>query len=157
MIEFLDNLVAFFNTHVSAQEWFIFGLICIGIELFIPVMIFLGVGIAAITTSALVYMWGIDVPTALLIFAISALIFSFIGSYFFKKQPTSTEIRTLNRRGDQLIGHKFYLTHALFHNKGRETIDGISWVIVGPDSPEGALMEVVRVEGNFVHVKAYEN
>ena len=56
----------------------------------------------------------------------------------------------LNRRGEALVGRVFVLDTPLEGGEGRLRVDDSSWRIVGPDTPAGTRMRVVRVDGATV-------
>jgi membrane protein implicated in regulation of membrane protease activity len=62
----------------------------------------------------------------------------------------------LNRRGDQLIGQRFPLCEPIVNGRGKARVGDGMWLVIGPDLPLGATIEVVGIDGTTLRVKAVD-
>lgn len=67
--------------------------------------------------------------------------------------PTKTDA-DMNRQAAQYVGREFTLTSPIVNGHGRVTITGGTWLIGGPDLPEGVRVKVTAVEGPRLRVAA---
>jgi membrane protein implicated in regulation of membrane protease activity len=133
---------------LGAWAWIVLGLALIGIELLAPGAFFLWLGLAALVTGILDAGLGLSWQTATLVFAGLAVAAVLIGRSLGGTQARgAAEARSLNRRGEILVGRVFVLEAALAGGEGRLRVDDSSWRITGPDAPPGARVRVVRVDG----------
>ncbi|CAL8978104.1 Inner membrane protein YbbJ [Rhodoplanes serenus] len=59
----------------------------------------------------------------------------------------------LNRRLDAMVGRVFTLERPIVGGSGTVAVDDTIWRVTGDDTPAGARVKVVRVEGAVVHVE----
>jgi membrane protein implicated in regulation of membrane protease activity len=135
-------------TALGAWAWIVLGLALIGLELLAPGVFFLWLGLAALVTGILDAGLGLSWQAATLVFAGLAVVAVLIGRSFGGTQVQGAgEAQSLNRRGEVLVGRVFVLEAALVGGEGRLRVDDSSWRITGPDTPSGARVRVVRVDG----------
>ncbi|MES2212395.1 MAG: NfeD family protein [Pseudomonadota bacterium] len=63
----------------------------------------------------------------------------------------------LNDREAQLVGKTFRLETAIVHGRGQIRLHDSNWQVTGPDLPQNALVEVVRLDGVVLVVKPSPN
>jgi len=144
--EFLNNL--------SYWHWLIAGLGFVILEMILPGVVFLWLGIAAgLTGLVLGVQPELHWETQMLIFAALSVISSVAGRIWVWNRPTETDQPHLNRRGHQYIGRKFMLDEPIENGIGKLKADDSSWRISGDDVPAGTKVEVIGVDGATLQVK----
>lgn len=139
--------------------WFWFGLaiLLFILEIFTFTSFSLWIGIGAILTGAIVFLFpGLDWEIQGIIFAIMALVGVAIGYKFFRSQEIQKrkENETLNRRGHQYIGRVFKVVEAIENGRGIVKVDDSIWIAKSDvDVAEGVRVKVYSVEGNSLIVK----
>jgi membrane protein implicated in regulation of membrane protease activity len=149
-----NDLLAFFET-LNHWHWWIAALGFLVLELLMPGVFFLWVGVAAAITG-LVALIAPDLgwQTDFVVFAALSLVSAVLGRRFWKPSQTATDDPTLNQRGAQYIGQVFVLETALENGHGRVKIGDGSWLVEGADLPAGARVKVTGVNGARLKVEA---
>lgn len=136
-------------------QWVIVGFGLMGLELFVPGIYLLWLGMACLSTG---FVTGfLDVTTLwvqLTLCALFTLLYSYVGYYFFYKPSPS---HGLNRRGALYMGKTFLLQEPIVHGKGVLIIDDTRWIIEGPDIPRHTPVIVVGQEGSVLIVQEKAN
>lgn len=153
MIELFLTFIDWVHNNISWQEWFIIGMVCIALEIFVPGLFFLWIGLAAIFVSLSSYFLDISPETALLMFSICAICWSYLGYVLIKKKSKPNVNETLNKRSEQLVGYEFVLANDIIDGKGRETIQGVSWIIISDNYKHGTRVRVTSIDGNYVYIQ----
>lgn len=141
---------------LDAWAWFVFGAVLIGLELVVPGVFLLWLGLAAIATGLADGMAGLSWQASTLLFAGLSVIAVLVGRAL-SRPDIHTPTSSLNRRGADLIGRTFVLDAPMTAGEGRVRVDDSSWRVIGPDRPAGASVRVVRVEGATLVVEAAES
>lgn len=137
-------------------NWWILGLVLIGLEVLAPGTVFLWFGIAAILVGTLALFVDLTWQTSVIIFAVLSLVSLIIGRYLMAKLSSEEGDPGLNRRGSRYIGRNFILEAPLQQGAGKLSIDDTVWRITGPDLPAGTTVSVVRIDGARLVVEAVE-
>ena len=141
--------------NLGPWSWIIFGLVLMGLELVAPGAFLLWLGLAAMLTGILDWMFGLSWQAAALVFAALSVLAVLVGRAVTRDRSEETASRpALNRRGQSLVGHVFTLDGPITGGSGRLRVDDSSWRVIGPDMPAGASVRVVRVEGATLVVEA---
>ena len=135
-------------SELGPWNWIVLGLILLGLEIFVPGVFLLWIGIAALLVGgASLALW----ETGFWIWQIQVLLFlalSLAATYFGKRYVVSrqgdTDQPLLNRRSEQMIGRTATLSEPIREGRGRIQLGDTLWRISGPDLPAGAR---VRVSG----------
>lgn len=147
LLAFLENL--------NQWHWWIAALVLFVIELLMPGVFFLWLGVAAAITGFVA--WAIPSmgwQTDFVIFAVLGVVSATLGRRFWKPQSTPSDDPTLNQRGAQYVGQVFPLDTDLKDGHGRLKVGDGSWLVEGPDLPAGARVRVVGVHGARLKVVA---
>jgi hypothetical protein len=128
--------------------WIILGLGLVGLELLGPGIYLIWFGLAALLTGVLDFAFGLSWQAAFLTFA-ALSVAAVIAGRALTRHPgePSAGPGALNRRGEALVGRVFVLEEPIVQGSGRVRVDDSSWRVTGPDSPAGASVRVVRVDG----------
>ncbi len=133
-------------------HWVVAGLALIAIELLaFPGGFFLWVGLCAIIVGGITWVIPLSLAGQLLIFSPLALIITWAGKSYMKKNP-HTDAPLLNRRSDQLIGKVLVLDKAIEDGQAQITMGDSVWRVRGPDLPAGCHVIIQSVEGNTLMV-----
>ena len=130
----------------GAWAWVILGLVLFGLEIVAPGAFLMWLGIAAVLTGILDGLFGLSWQAATLLFA-GLSVAAVLAGRRLTGPDSRREDTHLNRRGAALVGRTFRLEAPIEGGEGRVRVDDSSWRVIGPDSPVGASVRVVRVEG----------
>ncbi|MGD2132979.1 MAG: NfeD family protein [Maricaulaceae bacterium] len=95
----------------------------------------------------------------LIAFAALTTITTLAGDKFVSKRWFATDKPMLNERSEQVAGEKVIATAAFVAGEGRVRFGDSVWsaeMVDGGDAAEGAILEVVRIEGATLMVRAPE-
>jgi Membrane protein implicated in regulation of membrane protease activity len=134
-------------TELGPWTWWIFGLILLGLEVLVPGVFLLWIGLAAIVVGAVSFaLWGSPAwawQIQLLVFAALSVVAVLIGRRVLRSsEGTGTDQPLLNRRIDSLIGRTATLEEPIRNGRGRIRLDDTIWVVRGPDLPAGTDVRV---------------
>lgn len=128
--------------------WIILGLLLVSLELIAPGAFLLWLGLAAVLTGVVDWLFGLSWQAAMLAFATLSVGAVLIGRALTRQRPDEDDRRPLlNRRAQALVGRVFVFDSPISGGTGRLRLDDSSWRILGPDVPAGAAVKVVRVDG----------
>ncbi|MEI8296167.1 MAG: NfeD family protein [Alphaproteobacteria bacterium] len=136
----------------SSCIWLSVGIILMGVELLLPGVFLLWLGLAAIITSGLTWALEPSGTWQAIIFALSSGLMIRIGSKAWGNFAQSTS-PNLNRRTATLIGKTFVLDNPIVDGHGRLKIGDSVWSIEGPDLPAGTHVRVTAAVGNTLTVE----
>lgn len=139
---------------LSFWHWLIAGLGFVILEMLLPGVVFLWVGIAAALTGILLLVQPeLSWEAQMLIFAALSIVISIAGRMWVWNRPTETDQPLLNKRGHQYVGRQFTLDEPIENGTGKIRVDDTSWRISGDDTPAGTTIEVTGVDGVILEVK----
>lgn len=153
MAEFVDLVGSF-----GPWGWFIAGLLLLVAELFLPGVFLMWVGIAAVILGVFSLIlwpygfWGWQLQAVL--FASFSVISILVGRRLLRRREGTTDQPFLNQRTASLVGRTAVLREPIRDGRGRIHIDDTSWIVEGPDLPEGAHVKIVSGDGRNLRVEA---
>ncbi len=143
---------------LSYWTWFIAAVVLLVLEMLVPGVVFLWLGIAAAVTGVIVLILAdLSWQLQLVIYSVLAIISVFAGRNFIQKHPTPTSDSNLNQRGTAMIGQRYKVIEAIENGSGKVKVGDSQWLAHGPDIAEGTIVEVTSVVGAALQVKAAEN
>ena len=140
-------------------NWMILGAVLLSLEIVLPGVYLLWLGIAAFLTGTLslqlwesgFWVWQVQVLVFLALSILSAL----IGRRFFPNTGTEdTDQPLLNQRDRQLVGRTATLAEPIAEGMGRIRLGDTLWRVTGPDLPTGTRVRVVASEDGYLKVEA---
>ena len=147
-------MIADLITALGAWSWVVLGLVLIGAELLAPGIFMLWLGLAALVTGGLTGAFDLSWQASTLTFAVLSVVSVLVGRYLGGSRESEGPAGDgLNRRGEAFVGRVFVLDTPLKGGEGRLRVDDSSWRIIGPDTPAGTRMRVVRVDGTTLVVE----
>lgn len=135
--------------------WWVAAALLIALEVAIPGVFFLWLGIAAAVVGGIAFL----IPSLgwagqTLIFAVLAFAAIVVARQIVKRRPPDSDEPSLNRRGEQYVGRVLTLSAAIENGRGRAAIGDTAWTVEGDDMPAGARVRVVGIDGIVLKVEA---
>lgn len=134
-------------------NWFILGLILLGMEVLVPGTFVLWLGIAALLTGAVTFFLGIAWQAQLIAFAILSVL-AVIGWWMYPRSRSAAGEPMLHRRAETHVGRVFTLEEPIVGGSGRVRIDDSVWRVSGEDLPAGSKVRVASADGALLRVVA---
>lgn len=136
-------------SELGPWNWMVLGFVLLILEIVLPGVFLLWIGIAALLTGALslqlwnasFWVWEVQV----LVFLALSVISVFAGKKIIANSQGETDQPLLNLRREQLIGRTATLAEPIADGRGRIRIDDTVWRVAGPDLPAGARVRVTKV------------
>jgi len=137
-------------TELGPWNWMVLGFVLLILEILVPGVFLLWIGIAAILVGALTlqlahaafWVWQAQVVLFLILSVISA----YVGHRVMAKTGGESDQPLLNRRAEQLIGRTATLAEPIAEGRGRIRLGDTFWLVTGPDLPVGARVRVIAVK-----------
>lgn len=142
----------------DAARWLALGLGLAIVEILMPGIVFIWMGIAAIVVAGIV--WGfpdISWQFQLVIFGFLSLASVVGGRIWVKKHPTESSDPTLNRRAEQYVGRFFTLDAPMINGRGSLNVDDTVWRVEGEEIAAGTKVRVVGAEGTVLKVESVQD
>jgi hypothetical protein len=135
-------------------HWWILAAILMVLEIVVPGVFLLWLGIAAAITGLIAYaVPGLAWQWEGLIFAVLSIVIVWAWRAYLKRHPTETELPTLNRRGEQYVGRRLTLDQPIVDGRGQIKVDDSTWRVEGADLPAGTHVIVKGVRGTILLVE----
>jgi membrane protein implicated in regulation of membrane protease activity len=139
----------------GAWSWLVFGLVLLGLELVLPGGVFVWLGIAAIITAVLGFVFPLDWAREVAAFGILGLVSILFWLKLVRSRPEEeTDRPLLNRRAERHVGEEIVLAEPITDGYGRVPIGDTLWRVAGPDLPAGRRVRVVGHDGPVLKVEA---
>ena len=149
---------ASFIGEITHWHWLAFGIFLILLEIVLPGVIFLWLGVAGVATGLLLAaLPGLGWELQLVAFALLSVLAIFFGRRLVASRQAPTDHPTLNRRGRTMVGVRCTLHEATLNGRGRARIGDTMWAVrVEPPDAElvaGAPVTVLDVDGVVLVVR----
>ena len=128
-------------------NWWILGLVLLGLEVLAPGSFFIWFGIAAILVGTVALTVDLSWQASVGLFIVLSLISVFAGRKLMRSDAEEEGDPALNKRGSRYIGRVFVLQEPLHEGAGKLNIGDTVWRITGPDLPAGTRVRVDGLEG----------
>jgi inner membrane protein len=142
---------------LGAWNWMALGLVLLGLEIVVPGIFLLWIGIAAIIVGTLTLMIGGAAFWTWQLQIVLFLILSLVSAYIGKKVMASGEEESgeplLNQRAEQLVGRTATLAEPISEGRGRIKLGDTQWRVNGPDLPVGTKVKVISTDGSELSVE----
>lgn len=133
-------------------NWMVLGFVLLALEIVIPGIFLLWIGIAALLTGALslqLWEWGFWTWQAqVIVFLALSLVSAYIGSRIAGSKQAKSDQPLLNKRGEQLLGRTATLSEPIREGRGRIQLGDTLWRVSGPELPIGTRVRVVGATEN---------
>ncbi|WP_439615933.1 NfeD family protein [Shinella sp.] len=145
-------------TELGPWAWWVLGIVLLILEVLMPGVFLVWIGIAAIITGALsIALWETAFWTwhaQWLVFAVLSLIAAIMGRRIVSSRGQTSDQPHLNQRGQSLIGRTATLEQPIAEGRGRIRLDDTMWNVQGPDLPVGTRVRVTTSSGSNLTVEA---
>jgi inner membrane protein len=143
---------------ITIWHWFGAGALLLVLEMLVPGVIFMWLGIAAgITGFVLLAFPTMSWEVQFFVFAGFSIVAVFAGRAWVKSNPTKSDQPNLNIRGAQYVGRSFTLTEPIENGFGIIVVDDTRWKISGPDLPAGSKINVTSQDNQMFMVEAVKD
>ncbi len=150
-------MIARLILELGPWNWMVLGFALLAMEILVPGVFLVWIGLAAIATGALsLLLWG----SALWVWQIQTLVFlalslaaALAGNRYFRLRQPPSDQPLLNLRGEQLVGRTATLDEPIREGRGRIRINDTVWRVSGPDLAAGTRVKVVAAKGNDLTVE----
>lgn len=133
-------------------HWCLAGLVLLVLELLLPGVFLLWIGLGALATGAVVALTGVaSWEIQCLIFVPLAFAALFLGRRFIKKAAPCDDT-TLNRRLASYVGRRAEVVQPIVNGTGRIRLGDTMWIAKGRDCPAGTMVTVTGSEGSYLLV-----
>lgn len=134
---------------ITYWYWISFGLFMIFSEVVTPGFYFLWIGLAAILSGILSYLFpGLDFVVVGSFFAIVSVVLCYIGKISLYKKISSDNPSTLNNRGAQYVGQTVVVFEDIKNGVGKVKVgDGVWLAKSDTDKAKGDSVKIVGVDG----------
>lgn len=144
----------FDNIEFNYWTWWVVALFLIALEIVMPGVFFLWLGVAAALVGFVLLAVDMSWPWQSALFAALAIISTIAGRNIVRRWPTATEDSGLNDRAGQFVGQVFVLIEPMENGHGRVKIGDSAWGVEGPfDAAAGTLVRVTAAHGAVLHVE----
>jgi membrane protein implicated in regulation of membrane protease activity len=145
-------------SQLGPWNWMVLGAVLLLLEILLPGVFFLWVGVAAILTGTLsLQLWGTAFwvwQTQVLVFLALSVAAALLGRRFFPAgKSDDTDQPLLNQRALQLVGRTATLEEAISNGHGRVRLGDTLWRVSGPDLPSGARVRVMSASNGELRVE----
>jgi membrane protein implicated in regulation of membrane protease activity len=142
------------NFEILYWHWLVLGIVLFLIEVMVPITFFLWLGISALFMGGLLYFFpALTIEFQLVSYGVFAILSLLFSRRAYKRLQGVKGSPSLNKRGQELIGHKFILETDLPRGETRQVIHGVDWKITGSNLKKGDEVEVVGVKDLMLIVK----
>lgn len=134
--------------------WLIAGFVLLILEVFIPGVFLMWWGLAGIVVAGLVALTAISTSWQFIVFAILALIFSFLWwRYQSQQDKKANDDSNLNQLDHAMLGKQGVVAEVLANGTLRGKFGDTTWKVQGENLNVGDRIEVVAVQGINLDVK----
>lgn len=138
-------------------NWIVLGFVLLILELLVPGVFFLWIGVAALIVGTVVILVGEQLGLVwqiqMVLFLILAVVTAIVGRKLMGARDVPTDQPLLNRRAAQLVGRVATLEEAIVNGRGRARIGDTFWRIKGPDMPAGTRIRVTGFDEETLTVE----
>jgi len=150
-------MLASIFSELGPWNWMVLGFALLALEIVVPGVFLLWIGIAAILTGALsLQLWGWESwiwQVQVLVFLALSLISAVAGKKIMGATQSESDEPLLNRRSEQLVGRTAVLAEPIAEGVGRVHLGDTIWRVSGPDLPAGTRVRVVAARGGDLVVE----
>lgn len=136
-------------------HWWAVAAALLVLEMLLPGVVFMFLAIGAVASGlAVLVASDLSIELQLTMFAVVSVASAIVLRPFLRRlghgRPAD---RTLNARGDSLVGRTFVLDAPILGGQGRVKLGDGSWAVTGPDMAAGSRVRVIEVQGTELRVE----
>jgi membrane protein implicated in regulation of membrane protease activity len=150
----MDSALWSWISSLGGWVWFVAAAIFLLLELTLPGVFMLWLGLAAILIGGISLTTVMSWQAQLIAFALLSMACIPAWRYFARKVERTVDRPFLNRRADGYVGRVFTLEKPIVDGVGTVRIEDTVWRVSGPNLPAGSRVKVARAEGSELAVEA---
>jgi membrane protein implicated in regulation of membrane protease activity len=127
--------------------WLTIGVLLAGLEMLVPGVYLIWLGIAAIVTGVLTGLLHLSLPVQVIDFVFLSLIVAFSARRFLRDSPIVGADPLMNRRVARMVGQTAVVVQAIEHGSGRVHFGDSEWIASGPDVAVGERVRIIGSDG----------
>lgn len=151
-------MIARIVAELGPWAWWVLGIVLLILEVLMPGVFLVWIGVAAIITGALsLLLWEVGWwiwQVQWLVFAALSIAAVLVGRRLVLSNAKRTDEPFLNQRTQSLVGRTATLEQPITEGRGRIRLDDTVWSVQGPDLPTGTRVRVVASSGRDLTVEA---
>lgn len=155
------QMIGQYVASLGPWSWIVLGAVLLVLELLVPGVFLLWIGIAAILTGALsLQLWGLAFwgwQIQVLVFLALSVVSVLVGKRVMGSSEGGTDQPLLNRRAEQLVGRTATVEQAIVNGYGRVRLDDTVWRVSGPDLAAGTRVRVISAVDGTLAIEPVEN
>lgn len=136
-------------------HWLIIALTLIIAESLGAAGLLIALGMAAALTGLVTWLFAFNWQIQLLFFSLVSILSTLCWWYIFRSHSLSTD-SLLNRPLESTIGKSGILFEAIENGRGKIQLEGINWLVIGPDLPKGTTVKIIGVDEGYLIVRKLE-
>lgn len=137
--------------------WWIVGLVLLVLEIAIPgvYLLFLGIAALIVGTNTLIlgstgwFGWEQQIVAFVVITVVAVL----VGRRWYGPATRDTALPALNSRADRLVGTQGVLSEAIVGGRGKVAVEDGWWMVEGPELPVGMQVRITSARGSTLIVE----
>ncbi|MGH6762423.1 MAG: NfeD family protein [Phyllobacterium sp.] len=142
-------------------NWIVLGFILLLLELMLPGVFFLWIGVAALIVGTIAVLVGSAAGFAwqmqIVLFLVLAVVTALAGRKLIGARDSVTDEPLLNKRGEQLVGRYATLEEPIVNGRGRARIGDTTWRINGADAPAGTRVRVTGFDQGALTIEPLDD
>jgi membrane protein implicated in regulation of membrane protease activity len=138
---------------LGSWNWLIVGIALIGVEILVPGVFMLWLGLAALLVGLLSFAIPWSWQVQLLTFAVVTLAAVPLWRRVGRRYSNVTDQPFLNMRADALVGRMMTLERPIIDGSGTVRINDTVWRVAGNDAPAGSKIRIVAADGSTLRVE----
>lgn len=142
--------------YLGQWSWWVIGAILLLLELLLPGVFFMWLGIAALVIGVIDIFVDLSWQIEVAIFAVLSVLSLLFLRPHFKERLSRSANPNLNQRMYDYVGKRYVLDQAIVNGSGKVRIDDTLWVVSGTDRARGEWVTVTGVDGLKLIVEAVE-
>jgi membrane protein implicated in regulation of membrane protease activity len=142
--------------YLGQWSWWVIGAILLLLELLLPGVFFMWLGIAALVIGVIDIFVDLSWQIEVAIFAVLSVVSLLFLRPHFKERLSRSANPNLNQRMYDYVGKRYVLDQAIVNGSGKVRIDDTLWVVTGADRARGEWVKVTGVDGLKLIVEALE-
>jgi inner membrane protein len=150
----MDSALWSWAVAMGGWLWFVLAAVFLLIELVLPGVFMLWLGLAAIMVGVITLTAVLSWQAQLIVFAVLSIACIPAWRYFARKVEGPADRPFLNRRADSYVGRVFTLEKPIVDGVGTIRIEDTVWRVSGPSLPAGSRVKVSRADGAELAVEA---
>jgi membrane protein implicated in regulation of membrane protease activity len=136
--------------------WLTLGLVLAGLEMLVPGVYLIWLGMAAIITGVMTMALDLSFPVQVVDFVFLSLIIAFSAKRILGERPIESSDPLMNRRGARLVGETALVVQAIEHGSGRVKVGDGEWIAHGPNVAAGERVRISGTDGAILLVEPLE-